>query len=236
MTLVQHDRDFTIIINGQVLMHSRQHESELDLARLGCAHLTERKAASVLIGGLGMGYTLRQTLDMLGSKAKVLVSEMVDGVAAWNREFLGDLNGKPLEDRRVSLEIGDIVKLISRSKTEFDAILLDVDNGSSALTDKGNSRLYGREGILACRDALRERGCLAVWSSESSKNFEQLLMRCGFHVRRFRVPAYKGSKSKTRFIWVASLHPNMLPQGGGEPRVLFKSESTVNRRLQRKRR
>jgi len=209
MVLYQHDRDFSIKINGQDLMHSRQHESELELARLGCEQLTGRKAPSILIGGLGMGYTLRQALDMLSPHAQVVVSELLDAVVEWNREFFGELNGQPMEDKRVDIKTGDIVELISRSKDRFDAILLDLDNSPSAMTVSSNRRLYGREGIRACRSALREQGCLAVWSAEPSKKFEQLLMSCSFHVHRFRVPACKGSKSQSRFVWVASESKNV---------------------------
>jgi spermidine synthase len=225
MTLYQHGRDFSITINGQDLMLSRQHESELELARLGCAHLTDHKAPSILIGGLGMGYTLRQALDMLSVRAQVVVSELLEAVAKWNRDFLGELNGQPLGDERVDLRMGDIVELISRSRSRFDAILLDIDNGPREMTDSGNRRLYGSEGIQACRRALGKQGCLAVWSAEPSKKFEQLLMNCGFHVRRFRVSAYKGSKSKSRFVWVASESKSILPRGGGEPRLPPKKKS-----------
>src|SRR5210317_403706 len=129
MVLYQHDRNFTIEIDGDDLMLSRHNESELELARLGCAHLAGRKAPSILIGGLGMGYTLRQALDMLSPDARVVVDELMDSVVEWNREFLGVLNGQPLADKRVELKTGDIVELISQSKSSFDAILLDVDNG-----------------------------------------------------------------------------------------------------------
>ncbi|MCG2749855.1 MAG: hypothetical protein L6365_20280 [Desulfobulbaceae bacterium] len=217
MVLYQHDRDFFIKINGQDLMHSRHHESELELARLGCGHLTGRQAPSILIGGLGLGYTLRQTLDMLSPDARVVVGELLGAVVDWNREFFGELNGHPLGDERVAIEMGDIVKLISSSQSRFDAILLDIDNGPDAMTNAGNRRLYGRKGIEACRRALREQGCLAVWSAGPSKKFEQLLMSCGFHVRRFRVPAYKGCKSLSRFVWVASENKIILPPGGSEP-------------------
>ena len=228
--LRQHDRDFSITINGQELMNSRQHESELELARLGCAPLAGRKAPRILIGGLGLGYTLRQALDMLRPNAKVVVCELLSAVVEWNREFFGELNGHPLEDERVDLKTGDIVELISRSKSRFDAILLDIDNGPSAMTDSGNQRLYGRKGIRACRRALHEQGCLAVWSAEPSKSFEQLLMNCNFHVRRFRVPAYKGSKSQSCFVFVASENKTALPPGGGEPRRPRKNKSKRNRR------
>jgi spermidine synthase len=219
MVLQQHDHDFSIRINGHELMHSRQHESELELARLGCAHLANRHPAPrILIGGLGMGYTVRQALDLFGAHAKVVVSELLVDVIQWNRDFLGELNGHPLRDKRVEVRHGDIIKLVSRSRGKFDAILLDIDNGPHAITDSGNRHLYGQGGMEACRHALRDQGCLAIWSSEPSKAFEQLLERCGFHVRRFRVPAYQGSKSLTRFVWVASEDENNLPPGGGAPR------------------
>ena len=235
MELYQHDRDFFIKINGQDLMHSRQHESELELARLGCAHLAGHKKPSILIGGLGLGYTLRQALDMLSPHAQVVVGEMLSAVVEWNREFLGELNGQSLGDERVDIKTGDIVELISRSKSRFDAILLDIDNGPSAMTNSGNCRLYGYEGIQACRHALREQGSLAVWSAEPSKMFEQTLMNCRFHVRRFRVPAYKGSKSQSHFVWVASEDKSILPPGGGEPHMPLRNRSKGSRKWPRER-
>jgi spermidine synthase len=234
MVLYQHDRDFSIMINGQDLMHSRQHESELALARLGCAHLAGRRAPSVLVGGLGMGYTLRQALDMLGPQAQVVVAELSDVVVDWNRRFLGALNGRALEDQRVKIETGDIVALIYSSADKFDAILLDIDNGPSALTDPGNCRLYGHEGLGACRRALRAQGCLAVWSSGTDSEFEQLMMLNGFYVRRFRVPAQKGRKSRSCIVWVASEFKNSLPRGGSGPRQQNSNNLRENRRRPRK--
>ena len=235
MVLFQHDRDFSIMVNGEELMLSRQHESELDLARLGCRHLAGQKTPIVLIGGLGMGYTLRQVLDMLGPQARVVVGELLGAVVEWNRSFLGELNKHPLEDTRVTLESVDIVELISQAQNKFDAILLDVDNGPNAMTDSGNSRLYSYAGMWACRRALCKKGCLAVWSAEPSKEFEQRLMSCDLHVRRFRVPAYKGSKAQYRFVWVAAEERRSLPPGGGEPRRPKKSAPRANRRRSRKR-
>ena len=226
MALYQHGRDFSIMVNGQDLMHSRQHESELALAQLGCAHLVDRKAPRILVGGLGMGYTLRQALDMLGPDARVVVGELMGAVVQWNREFLGQLNGQPLGDSRVDLKTGDIFELISASRNIFDAILLDIDNGPEAMTDTGNRRLYSREGIQACRRALRNQGCLAVWSAEPSKKFERLLVSCSLHVRRYRALAYKGSKSPSRFVWVASENGNILPIGGGEPRLPHRQKTS----------
>ncbi len=215
MVLFQRGRDYMIEINGQDLMQSRQHESELLLAQFGCAHLVDRKTPRVLIGGLGMGYTLRQALDVLSPDAYVVVGELLDTVIEWNRAYFGKLNGQPLGDERVELKKGDVVELVSRSRERFDAILLDIDNGPDALTASSNSHLYGREGIRACSRALRKSGCLAVWSAEPNRKFEQRLLRCGFHVRRFRVHAYKGGKSMSRFVWVASEDKNILPIGFG---------------------
>jgi spermidine synthase len=219
MELYQHDQDFLIKVNGEELMNSRHHESEQELARLGCANLSSRRVSRVLIGGLGMGYTLRQTLDMLGPDAHVFVSELLTAVVDWNREYLKDLNGGALDDKRTELITGDIFQLLSRSIDKFDAILLDVDNGPSAITDSGNDRLYGPAGILACRRALRPQGSLAIWSAEPSKDFEQLLISCGFKVMRYRAKAYQGGNAKPFFIWVAAEDKTMLPAGGGEPRL-----------------
>jgi spermidine synthase len=217
MELYQHDRDFSIRINGLELMNSRQHVSEQELARLGCAHLSGRAAPCVLVGGLGLGYTLRQTLDLLGPEAKVVISELLPEVVNWNREYLGDLNGQPLADPRTEIIIGDIFQLIAQSSSRFDAILLDVDNGPNAMTDSANERLYGPLGLQACRRALRKAGTLAIWSTETNRGFEQLLQGCGFRVRRYRAKAYAASSSKPLFIWVAAESEALLPPGGEAP-------------------
>ncbi len=223
MVLYRHDRDYLIEVNGIELMHSRRHESELALARLGCGHLAWAAAPRILVGGLGMGYTLRQTLDLVGPGADVVVAELMDAVATWNRDYFDALNGAPLADARVHLETGDIADLLSRSENRFDAILLDVDNGPGEITDSGNRRLYGHRGVSACRRALRGRGCLALWSAMPSKRFEQTLLQCGFRVSRFRVPLHRGSKSKSCFVWVASEDGRKLPPGGGQPRAPAKT-------------
>lgn len=213
MQLYRRDRDYLIKVKGIDLMSSRQHESELELARLSCAFLKSHKSPSILIGGLGLGYTLSQALDILSPNADVVVSELLDAVAQWNREFFGELNGHPLKDKRVDLKIGDVVDLIAQSESRFDAILLDIDNGPGAITDSGNLQLYSREGIMACRRALREHGCLAVWSAEPSKSFERILLSCRFNVRRYLASPYKGSKQQSKIIWVASEDKTGFPVG-----------------------
>jgi spermidine synthase len=205
-------------VDGVELMNSRLHLSEEELAKLGCLHLKRHKAPRVLIGGLGMGYTLRAALDFLGDEAEVVVSELFPFIVDWNEEHLGELNGHPLSDPRVDVQKTSVLNVITRSTNTFDSILMDVDNGPGALVDAANSRLYGDEGVWACRNALRDRGCLAVWSVEPSKSYERVLTGCGLHVRRYRIGAYPGSKAPSRFIWVASEDVSKLPPGGGAPK------------------
>jgi len=211
LALYRHDADFSIKVNRQELMTSRAHESELALARLGCARLTSQRNPKVLIGGLGMGFTLRQTLDLLQPGATVVVSELIPDVVVWNRDFLGELNRHPLRDPRVALKIGDVVELIRKSEQAFDAILLDVDNGPEALTSAGNDRLYSREGIETCMRALHAKGCLSIWSGSIDNAFEHRLRQANLCFRRFHVAAYQGGKARSRCIWVISRDPRSLP-------------------------
>ena len=176
-----------------------------------------------------MGYTLRQTLDMLGPDAQVMVSELLPAVVDWNRGYLGELNSHPLDDPRAEVITGDIFQLLSRSKGVFDTILLDIDNGPRAITDTGNRRIYSSAGIQACRRALRVPGCLAIWSVEPSKAFEQHLMSFNFHVRRYKLPAYKQSKKNSLFVWIAAEDKTILPPGGGEPHIPQKEPARKRR-------
>ncbi len=211
LALYRHDADYSIKVERQELMTSRAHESELELARLGCQRLLSQQTPTVLIGGLGMGFTLRQTLDLLQPGATVVVSELIPDVVTWNRDFLGELNGHPLRDPRVVLKIGDVMELIRKSEQAFDAILLDVDNGPEALTSAGNDRLYSREGIAACMRALHAKGCLSVWSGAIDNAFERRLRQADLFFRRFHVPAYKGGKARSRCVWVIARNPRSLP-------------------------
>ena len=214
LTLSQRDGDFYICVDRQSLMNSRLHESELELARLACAHIAAHRNPTVLIGGLGMGYTLRQTLDMLRPEATVVVAELIPEVVRWNRELMGGLTGHPLRDPRVVVEVRDVVDIIRNSPGKFDAIMLDIDNGPVAMTSDGNDRLYGRQGIQACRDALTARGCLAVWSAAVVTSFESRLQHEGLHSGSYYAAGYKGGKSRTRCIWVASRDRQSLPKHG----------------------
>jgi spermidine synthase len=211
LVLFEHDGDFVITVARRELMNSREHASEIELARLGCARIAGHRNPTVLVGGLGMGYTLRATLDLLQPRARVVVAELMPEVVNWNRHLLGRLNNHPLRDRRVTLETGDILKHLRGAQRTYDAILLDIDNGPEAMTDSSNRRLYGEDGLRVLIDALHARGCLAIWSVATNRQFERRLQRLGLHVRLFHVPAYEGAKNRSRVIWVAAANPDNLP-------------------------
>jgi spermidine synthase len=198
VTLSCHDGDYTIAVDGLVLMNSRMHASELELARLGCAHARNRATAQVLIGGLGMGYTLRQALDSLRPDARVLVAELLPEVVDWNRDRIGALAGHPLQDPRVEVRATGVAGVIAGAEAVFDAILLDVDNGPDALCDAHNAGLYSAQGIRAVLRALRPDGCLAVWSATTDSAFEASLRRERLAVRRFQFSIWPYSMDSAR--------------------------------------
>ncbi len=217
MVLYQHGQDFTIRVGHEDLMMSTAHESERELARLGCARIGGRPSPSVLVGGLGMGYTLRQTLDMLPPHSTVVVSELLSEVVRWNHAYLGGLTGHPLRDPRVAVRIGDVADVIRESPATFDAVLLDVDNGPNAVTDVRNDRLYSREGIQSCIRSLRPTGSLAVWSATFDAPFEDRLRNEKLHIRCFRVPAHPGGNAYHCCIWLASRDRLALPCSASAP-------------------
>ncbi len=186
-TLARRGDEWVVRVAGRVLMSSRQHGSEEALAALGLAKVARPRA--VLVGGLGLGYTLRAALDRLPASAKVVVAELVPALAAWNRTHVGHLAGRPLDDPRTRLQHGDVLARIAEAKGAFDAILLDVDNGPSALSDRANTRLYGDAGVRACRDALRAGGALAAWSAGPDDRYRMRLEKAGLEVAVHAVAA-----------------------------------------------
>lgn len=212
LALFRHDADYSIQVNRQELMTSRAHESELALARLGCARIRERPSPAVLIGGLGMGYTLREALDQLKPGASVTVGELMPVIVEWNAAYFGALNGHPLRDPRVTLALGDVAALIRRSEHAFDAILLDIDNGPAAFTAASNSQLYSPEGLQACMRALHAKGCLSIWSVSADPAFERRLRQAQLFFTRVPVPAYRGARTLSRHIWVIARDPRSLPE------------------------
>lgn len=171
-------------------MSSRMHGSEEALASLALGKIESRR--TVLIGGLGLGFTLRAVLDRVPVDARVIVAELVPKLAAWNRGPVAHLAGRPLDDPRVRLQIGDVAGRIAEATKAFDAILLDVDNSPSSLVHAGNDRLYGEKGVRACLDALKEGGVLAVWSAGPDERYVERLAHAGFATETRTVSARSG--------------------------------------------
>jgi spermidine synthase len=182
--LMRRSDEYIILANGKPLMSSRMHGSEEVLATLACQRARMLEKPNVLVGGLGMGFTLRATLDVLPPGAKVVVSELVSEVVEWNRGPLGQLAEDPLKDPRVQVEIDDVAMTLSSRPGYFDAVLLDVDNGPAAFTSSSNNAgLYDDRGIAVAFAALKLDGMLAVWSAREDRKFEQRMRHGRFDVK-----------------------------------------------------
>ena len=210
MSLTRRDKEYIILANGKSLMSSGMYGSEEALATLACERARTMEQPCVLIGGLGMGFTLRATLDFLPADARVVVAELVPAVVEWNRGPLGPLAEHPLKDKRVRVEVGDVAATLRLETDKFDAVLLDVDNGPSAFTASDNAWLYDDRGIAAARAALKKNGVLAVWSAREDHKFEKRLRYGGFsvEVKRLRGRLKKGGPHHTIFLG----HKNPLSQ------------------------
>lgn len=203
LELYRRGQEWSIRIGGQELMNSRQHGSEQALAELACAPIAKRERPALLIGGLGMGFTLAAALRRLGPLAEVTVAELVPAVVAWNRGPLAALAGQPLHDRRVRVEQGDVAALIAAVRARYDAIVLDVDNGPAGLTRAGNDGLYGNAGLRAAFDALRPGGVLAVWSAARAPAFNDRLRRTGFTLHEHSARARGSHGGAHHTLWIA---------------------------------
>lgn len=204
LRLFKHGPKYSLRLGGGELMNSEYHSSEDDLANLACEMIKDVKKARILVGGLGMGYTLRAALNSVGPEAKVFVSELVPEVVQWNRTYLGHLAGHPLDDKRTEVLIEDVAESIFSRHRAFDAILLDVDNGPEALLREDNERIYDEDGLCAIGQALRPGGVLAQWSGKSDKSYVARLMKTGFDVREVSVRAKEG-KGAHHKIWLSTL-------------------------------
>ncbi len=198
LVLLQSEDEFTIKLSGSrgVLMNSRVYNSEQELAKLGCAHIKNKENAEVLVGGLGMGYTLATALECVTASSRVTVAELIPEVVEWNRGPLGECAGKPLEDERSHVRLGDIAELIKQQKPDFDAILLDVDNGPEGITNSDNNWLYTSAGLNALYNSLRPKGMLAVWSAAPDSMFITQLKKAGFKASDKMVRARPGKGSR----------------------------------------
>ena len=204
LQLYQRADDFFISLDGKELMTSRMHGSEAVLAELACKPIANRAKARVLVGGLGMGYTLAAALSALRDDASVIVAELVPAVVQWNRGILGGLAGHPLDDNRVTVQEHDVCILLKNEPGGFDAVMLDVDNNPRSLTQKSNDWLYCDTGLLFIYTALRRQGVLTVWSTGPDSAFSLRLRNAGFRVQVKTVSARGSGKGGRHTIWVAT--------------------------------
>ena len=211
LLLWQRGDEFSIRISGYVseLMNSRLHGSEEALATQACALLAAPNAARVLVGGLGMGFTLAAALAAVGEAGRVTVAELVPEVIEWNRGPLGAAAGRPLDDARTSVQVSDVADVIRAARAEYDAVLLDVDNGPEGMTQHENNWLYTPAGLAAARRSLRAGGVLAIWSATRDEGFTRRLTAAGFAVQVRTVHARVGADGRGRgakhTIWLAQL-------------------------------
>lgn len=206
LRLYQRGDEFSIMLagGGGELMSSRMHGSEDALAELGCKHIGKEQASQILIGGLGMGFTLAAALRQTGEMGQITVAELLPAVVQWNREHLGHFAGHPLDDPRCHIRLGDVGDILRHEQGRFDAILLDVDNGPEGLTHHNNNWLYSLEGLQAAFSALTPGGVLAVWSACPEKRFSVRLRASGFQLEEHRVRAHARGKGARHTIWIAT--------------------------------
>jgi spermidine synthase len=204
LRLMQRGSEFSMMLGSNELMNSRLSGSEEALATLACKRIEAVKRPHLLIGGLGMGFTLRAALAVLGAEARIVVAELVPAVIAWARGPMADLFGDSLDDPRANILSADVVEVIQSQPSAFDAILLDVDNGPEALIRKANDALYTPKGLKAIRRALRPGGVLAVWSSGPNGSFSGRLRDAGFDVNEVGVRATTKRSGAHHVIWFAT--------------------------------
>ena len=203
MRLYKRGIDYSIRVDkAGDLMNSRLHYSEDMLAELACKKITGRKKPHLLVGGLGMGYTLAAVLANTTDCARVTVSELMAAVVRWNREYLGILAGSPIEDERVHILEQDVGKVMRENKNGFDAIMLDVDNGPDGFTRDDNDALYGLRGLNYAYDALKPGGVLTVWSASKDQAFTQRMMKIGFEVNQKQVRSLSATHGVHHTIWI----------------------------------
>ena len=190
LELVEHDGEYVIRADDLPLMSTRMHFSEVELARIACTKL--KPGAKVMIGGLGLGYTLRSALDLLPEDGKAVQVELVPEIVEWNQGPVAKFADHPLADKRTELVQGDVAEVIRNAHNEFDAIMLDVDNGPLPVVDERNAWLYTDPGLQAIRRALKNGGRVAIWSSDDEPGFPGRMRRNGFRADRHHVRTHKG--------------------------------------------
>jgi spermidine synthase len=203
LRLFRHDRDFTIMLGNNDLMSTRMSGSEEALAVMTCERLRDRTAPHLLVGGYGMGFTLRAALAALPQGARISVVELVPEIIDWARGPMASLTAGCLDDLRVDLIAGDVAEAIGPASRRYDAILLDVDNGPDGLTHPGNDRIYSIAGLASAKSALKPGGVLAIWSAAPDAEFARRLKDVGFKVEELAVRARSNGKGPRHVIWFA---------------------------------
>jgi spermidine synthase len=203
LRLMRRGTEFSIMLGTNELMNSRLSGSEAALATLAAKKIEAVESPHLLIGGLGMGFTLRAALGVLGTKARIEVAELVPAVVAWARGPMAEIFGESLNDKRVSIRETDVTEIIRSERETFDAILLDVDNGPEGLTRQANDGLYDSGGLRAAHAALRSGGVLAIWSSGPNPAFAKRLRGAGFDVNEVNVRATGRGGGARHIIWIA---------------------------------
>jgi spermidine synthase len=204
LRLMRRGTEFSMMLGSNELMNSRLSGSEEALATLACKRIESTKNPHLLIGGLGMGFTLRAALAVLGPQARIVVAELVPAVIAWARGPMASVFGGCLDDPRVRICEADVADVIKSQSSAFDAILLDVDNGPEGLIRKANDALYDMKGLRSVRNALRPGGVLAVWSSGPHPAFSKRLRDAGFDVNEVAVRATTKRSGARHLIWFAA--------------------------------
>lgn len=204
LRLVKRGDDYWIMLGANALMSTRLRGSEEALATLACERIAGRPRPSILIGGLGMGFTLRAALAALGRDSEVVVSELVPAIIGWARGPMAHVHAGSLDDPRVRIALSDVGDLIAAARARYDAILLDVDNGPDALSRDTNDRLYDIEGLRRAKAALKPGGLLAIWSAAPDPAFARRLGKAGFAVEEVTVRAHAGRKGAKHMIWLAT--------------------------------
>lgn len=200
---MQRGDEFSIMLGSNELMNSRFSGSEEALATMSLNRLGDIARPHLLIGGLGMGFTLRAALAMLGPDARITVAELIPEVMDWARGPLAHILKGCLDDSRVDIQVADVAELIRHENGSYDAILLDVDNGPDGLTHESNDRLYDRRDLGSAKAALRPGGVLAIWSVATDQRFAKRLSNAGFSVEEVRVRATSGGRGAHHIIWFA---------------------------------
>jgi len=202
-SLHEHDGEYSLKLNGAQLMSSGWVMSETILADTACQFRERPAVPRILVGGLGLGFSLKRVLELVGNKGEVCVAELIQEVVDWNREYLTDLNGALLDDERVSVFGGDVYDCIAQSGgAYYDAILLDVDNGPSALVQSDNSRLYDQHGLEMIYDSLRENGRAAFWSADPEPSFLRQMRKAGFEAKEIEAKTHERAKRAANRIYV----------------------------------